>query len=94
LKYWRTPLDRDQIVIPHGLVAIIPARCKGCGLCEVFCPRRVLRMSTSFNAKGYYLPEVVDADACVACGLCQIICPEFSIHVIESEVGGRTSEAR
>jgi 2-oxoglutarate ferredoxin oxidoreductase subunit delta len=83
LKFWRTPLDRDQISIPRGQIAIIPARCKGCGLCERYCPRHVLSMSSTFNAKGYHIPEVTDAEACVACGLCQIMCPEFSIYVTE-----------
>ena len=92
MKFWRTPLDSDQIVIPHGQITIISARCKGCELCQTYCPRHVLKMSTTFNAKGYYIPEVVDAPACVACGLCQILCPEFAIYVTESEVGNRMSK--
>lgn len=87
MKFWRTPLDHDAIVIPHGQITLIPTRCKGCSICETFCPRRVLKMSTTFNAKGYYLPEVVDAEACVACGLCQIMCPEFAIYVTEVASG-------
>jgi len=83
LKFWRTPLDHDQIIIPRGRITVIPARCKGCGLCETYCPRHVLAMSLTFNAKGYHIPEVRDAEACVACGLCQIMCPEFSIYVTE-----------
>jgi len=85
LKFWRTPLDHDQITIPHGRITIISSRCKGCGLCEAYCPRHVLGMSTTFNAKGYHIPEVTDAGACVACGLCQIMCPEFAIYVTEAE---------
>jgi 2-oxoglutarate ferredoxin oxidoreductase subunit delta len=83
LKFWRVPLDRDEIVIPHGEVTIINARCKGCGICETFCPRDVLAMSAGFNARGYHFPEVTRAEACVACGLCQIMCPEFAIFVDE-----------
>jgi 2-oxoglutarate ferredoxin oxidoreductase subunit delta len=64
---------------------MIPARCKGCGMCEAYCPQRVLAMSASFNAKGYHIPEVVNSEACVACGLCQIMCPEFAIYVTEVE---------
>ncbi len=86
MKFWRIPLDHDQFVAPHGQVSIISARCKGCGLCEAYCPRRVLQMSVTFNAKGYYVPEVTDASACVACGLCQIMCPEFAIYVTELEM--------
>ena len=91
MKFWRIPLDRDQMVVPRGQITVIPARCKGCGLCETYCPRRVLSMSTEFNAKGYHIPQVAEADACVACGLCQIMCPEFAIYV--SEVGNQRSEA-
>jgi 2-oxoglutarate ferredoxin oxidoreductase subunit delta len=83
LKFWRVPLDRDEIKIPRGLVSIISARCKGCGICETFCPRDVLVMSSGFNAKGYHFPQVTQAGACVACGLCQIMCPEFAIFVEE-----------
>ncbi len=83
MKFWRTPLDRDEITIPHGQVTIIAARCKGCEICHTYCPRHVLNMSADFNAKGYHVPEVTDASACVACGLCQIMCPEFAIFVTE-----------
>ena len=85
LKFWRTPLDHDQIITPHGQIAVISTRCKGCGWCEAYCPRQVLKMSTVFNAKGYYTPEIVDEPRCVACGLCQIMCPEFAIYVTELE---------
>ncbi len=86
MKFWRTPLDHEEIVIPHGQVSFIPSRCKGCGLCETYCPRSVLKMSAGFNAKGYHVPEVQDADNCVACGLCQIMCPEFAIFVTQVEL--------
>ncbi len=92
LKFWRPPLDRDTIVIPHGQITVIPTRCKGCGICETYCPRHVLVMSGTFNSKGYHIPEVVDAPACVACGLCQIMCPEFAIYVTESQVGSQRLE--
>ncbi len=85
MKFWRTPLDRDEIIIPHGLITVIPARCKGCEICQTYCPRHVLAMSTEFNAKGYHIPRVADSPACVACGLCQIMCPEFAIFVIEDK---------
>ncbi len=54
-------------------------------MCETYCPRRVLTMSAQFNAKGYHIPEVTEAEACVACGLCQILCPEFAIYVTQVE---------
>ena len=92
MKFWRTPLDAEQMVIPHGQITIIPSRCKGCELCRTYCPRDVLEMSSAFNAKGYRVPEVVNLPACVACGLCQIMCPEFAIYVTELQVGAQKSE--
>ncbi len=85
MKFWRIPLDHDQISIPHGEITVIAARCKGCGVCQEYCPRDVLEMSTTFNAKGYHVPQVADGPACVACGLCQIMCPEFAIYVTETQ---------
>lgn len=86
MKFWRVPLDREEIRIPHGEVSIITTRCKGCAICETFCPRDVLAMSSAFNAKGYHFPEVTHGEACLACGLCQIMCPEFAIFVEGTEV--------
>ena len=90
MKFWRRPLDIDEMVVPHGEISIISARCKGCGICQTFCPRDVLAMSTGFNAKGYHFPEVKDAGACLACGLCEIMCPEFAIFVDGVEVEGQS----
>ncbi len=81
MKFWRVPLDSADIKVPHGEIKVITPRCKGCEICKTFCPRHVLAMSATFNAKGYHYPEVVKGDACVACGLCQIMCPDFAIHV-------------
>ncbi len=84
MKYWRTPLDVNQINATRGKVVIIVDRCKGCEFCVEFCPRGVLRMSSDFNAKGYHPPEVADESRCVNCHFCEILCPEFAIFSIES----------
>ena len=35
-------------------------RCKGCGLCVLFCPIENLRMASDLNAQGQPYPELVD----------------------------------
>ncbi len=88
MTYWRQPLDRDRIQIPHGIVHIIEERCKGCGYCVEFCPQSVLIMSRRTNAKGYHPPELTDDTHCINCGLCALLCPDFAIFV---ENGGMQS---
>ena len=48
--------------------------CKGCEICVVFCPKKVLIMEKN--------KVVVDnLDACTGCQLCEIYCPDFAIEV-------------
>ena len=82
MKYWRTPLDRDQITVPRGEVRILRDRCKGCGFCIEFCPCDVLARSEDFNRKGYHFPVVVPQAACVNCNLCEMLCPDFAIYSV------------
>ena len=85
MRYWRKPLDVDQVRVPHGRVVILADRCKGCGFCVEYCPKDVLRMSEEFNVKGYHPPEVVDDGGCVNCNLCEMICPDFAIYCVAVE---------
>jgi 2-oxoglutarate ferredoxin oxidoreductase subunit delta len=82
MKYWRKPLDYDQVTVPRGEVRIVTERCKGCGFCVEYCPRDVLAMSEAFNAKGYHPPKVVRRGECVNCNLCEMICPDFAIFSV------------
>jgi 2-oxoglutarate ferredoxin oxidoreductase subunit delta len=81
VTYWRQPLDRDRIRVPHGIVQIIEDRCKGCGFCVEFCPQGVLVMSQRTNSKGYHPPELTTSAHCIDCGLCALLCPDFAIYV-------------
>ncbi len=83
MKYWRKPLDLDQVKIPRGEVFIIAERCKGCAFCVEYCPKDVLVMSDEFNRKGYHPPKVVKHGECVNCSLCEMICPDFAIFSVE-----------
>lgn len=84
MKYWRNPLDLGVIETIKGKVVIIEDRCKGCGFCIEYCPRSVLKLSRSFNTKGYHPPEVVENTDCVNCHFCEVLCPEFAIYSTES----------
>jgi 2-oxoglutarate ferredoxin oxidoreductase subunit delta len=85
VKFWRRPLDLDEIRVPHGQIHVLAERCKGCTWCVEFCPRDVLEVSDDINTKGYHPPRAVRPEACVSCGLCELLCPEFAIYVVETE---------
>jgi 2-oxoglutarate ferredoxin oxidoreductase subunit delta len=90
VKYWRQPLDKDRISVPRGVVQLIAERCKGCGFCVEFCPKKILSMSSRTNAKGYHLPEISETSFCPNCGLCMLLCPDFAIYIKD---GGEASPA-
>ena len=54
---------------------IYTERCKGCGICVEFCPKKVLAVSDIEKV------EVVAEDACIKCGFCELRCPDFAIMV-------------
>jgi len=91
MTLWRQPLDRDRILITHGIVHIVDDRCKGCGFCIEFCPQDILTISKRTNAKGYHPPEIIPGTQCINCGLCTLLCPDFAIYI---EDGGKHSPER
>jgi len=56
-------------------------RCKGCGMCVIFCPCGNIRMSEGLNAQGHPYAELVDVDRCTGCGLCFRMCPDTAIEI-------------
>ena len=55
-------------------------RCKGCGLCIVFCPKDVIEWDKKLNKKGI-IPAVYKGKGCVGCGFCAIMCPDACIEI-------------
>ena len=84
MKFWRVPLDSEEVQVTYGRIYILDDRCKGCGYCIEFCPQSVLQFSSKFNKKGYHLPAVDKPGECLSCHYCEIICPEFAIYSVES----------
>ncbi len=81
MKLRRKPFDHNDKAAPPAQIHIDKERCKGCGYCVEFCPRKVLSMGTEIGPKGYNLPQVNDSSKCLDCGFCEAICPEFAIKL-------------
>jgi len=62
-------------------VKVSSERCKGCELCVLYCPKKVLCMSANMNAKGYHFPEWLSGEACTGCKICASMCPEVALEV-------------
>jgi 2-oxoglutarate ferredoxin oxidoreductase subunit delta len=63
-------------------VTIFESVCKGCGLCTLVCPKKILKIDRSrFNEKGYNPSSVTDMSLCIACAMCAVMCPDSAIKV-------------
>lgn len=50
-------------------------RCKGCGICVEFCPKKVLGVNHLEKI------EVVNEEDCILCRQCEMRCPDYAIFV-------------
>lgn len=57
-------------------------RCKGCGFCTRFCPKKAISLSENLNANGYQYVEV-DRSLCILCGTCYTACPDLVYEIPE-----------
>ena len=65
----------------RGAIVVDNERCKGCSLCVVACPVKVISLAKEVNAKGYnYAREYVE-DTCIGCSACATVCPYGCITV-------------
>ena len=58
-------------------------RCKGCGLCTIACPGRLIVMSDGLSLQGYNFAKIIDQDKCNGCKLCAEMCPDVAIVVFK-----------
>jgi 2-oxoglutarate ferredoxin oxidoreductase subunit delta len=64
-----------------GTVVVDTERCKGCNLCVVACPSKVLTLSKQVNGKGYSYCTMANPDDCVGCASCALVCPDSCLTV-------------
>ena len=60
--------------------------CKGCELCERFCPKGIISISSHINDKGYRPAEILNNDGCTGCKFCALVCPDGAISIYKEEV--------
>ena len=69
-----------------GAIVVDTTRCKGCSLCIVACPCKVIEMAGKVNVHGYPYVEPKNLEACVGCASCAIVCPDGCITVYRKKV--------
>lgn len=62
-------------------VTISTEACKGCGLCALACPKKIVALSGEINAKGYHPAECTKPEECIGCAFCARMCPDCVITV-------------
>ncbi|MCS7149984.1 MAG: 4Fe-4S binding protein [Caldimicrobium sp.] len=66
-------------------IKILEDRCKGCGLCIEFCPKKILALSDKRNLLGYKIVCWKSPENCNHCGICYLMCPEV-VFVEDGEI--------
>jgi 2-oxoglutarate ferredoxin oxidoreductase subunit delta len=70
----------------RGAVVVDVEKCKGCELCVVACPTKVLALAKEVNGKGYHYSEMIQLEACIGCASCALVCPDSVITVYKMNV--------
>ena len=67
--------------MPH--IVIREEFCKGCGLCTIACPHKLVSLKTEPNAMGYLVAQFENSGKCTGCCLCAEMCPDVAISVFK-----------
>lgn len=67
-----------------GKIVIDKEICKGCKLCTLVCPYKLIAISNDFNSKSI-LPAVFsdNSEKCTGCKICYEVCPDVAIGVFK-----------
>lgn len=64
-----------------GWIEVNELFCKGCEVCNVACPPKVLELdSARLTSKGYH-PTHIFKEGCTGCAICALVCPDAAITV-------------
>jgi 2-oxoglutarate ferredoxin oxidoreductase subunit delta len=64
-------------------ITINETRCKGCALCTIACPKKLVTMSDTPNSQGFTLAIFTASEKCTGCALCAEMCPDVAISVFK-----------
>ncbi len=70
----------------RGAIVVDIEHCKGCNLCVVACPAKVLDLHHDVNGKGYHYCYMKNPEACIGCASCGLVCPDSVITVYKAEI--------
>ncbi|WMJ22782.1 4Fe-4S binding protein [Paludicola sp. MB14-C6] len=65
-----------------GKLTIDYEKCKGCSMCVVACPKKILEINKNkLNLKGYNPVDIIDREKCISCAMCATMCPDCVITI-------------
>ncbi len=65
----------------RGAIVVDTERCKGCNLCVVACPTKVIDLNDIVNGKGFHPAYPARHADCTGCMNCATVCPDMCITV-------------
>ena len=70
----------------RGAIVVDTEHCKGCSLCVVACPTKVIELNPDVNGKGHHYAYMKNPEACIGCASCGLVCPDSVITVYKKNV--------
>ncbi|MEI8175431.1 MAG: 4Fe-4S dicluster domain-containing protein [Candidatus Omnitrophota bacterium] len=64
-----------------GKIKIRSERCKGCELCIISCPSKLITLNGPVNSMGLKTAKFTPSKNCKGCTLCAVVCPDCAIMV-------------